>query len=1262
MIRRFSLLALCVSILAVAVQRAPEAGAVQPINFVRGTLAGSGFGTTNPSTLAFGPDGRLYVADTNGRIQALTLDPSTKAVTAVQQITTNADIQEIFGIAFDPNDASIPPPIYISNTISGFADAGQAPPGAYSGKITKISGPGYATRTDIITGLPVSNSGHETNGLAFGPDGKLYIAQGSTTNAGVINPNPGLFQRAESPLSGAVLIADIHAPAFDGNITYNPPNTYSDTVDQTGGDVSVWSPGFRNPYDLVWHSNGRLYVTDNGPNDTYGPGSLDCTTAFPTDAAALDSLELVAQGEYHGHPNRNRGRTDARQCTYHANTEPSSAGYTAPIEPNLPASSDGLVEYTSGVFGGQMQGDLLYAAWVDNQLHRVKLSPDGASVVSDTTLAANLTNALDVAVGSDGTIYVAEYGGNKITFFQPDESPVSSITVTGIFPPGGPLAGGQQVTITGTNFTTSVDTLATIGGAPLTNVVVQNSTTITGATPAGTAGAKNVTVTNSVGTATLTNGYNYSAGGGSTPPVAVAGPDIITPIAHEDHAHVTLDARGSSDADGFIVSYLWSENGVTLSTQVLDSVQMQLGTHVITLTVTDNDGFVATDELRVTVTATPLNPDPYYCFDVDGDGDVDPADLNLVVASYGTRFGDAGYSRLRDWNADRVINAADVKGVLDDYTALCPHVDRQVRDATAAMQQYQDINVAIAATYRQITQFIPGMGRHMYRFNPAPDTVFNPADPEALLYEPDPSSPQGWRLSGAMFVIPIAQVPLPPDGFDTTDDPWHYHTSLCFFGNGTVAELPQATCTSQGGLWQDKSGWLLHLWNYHLNPKGRFIEINDLSGTYMPSPTNAAVRIDANPLAPGIQTSRGFTGSSVTVDVVASGVSDIGAFNFDVVYDPAVFSAPSINSGPSTDRNPDADQVFLESSGRAFSCTPPDPAAAITAGTKKAARIVCTSTGTVPGAASMAPHRLATLTLSVVGSAPGGSALSLANVNVFDTNGEHELASCNPAVTAMTVCAGATLSTQSGADADADGVADAADNCPGAYNPDQANTDAAARAAAAYAVMDATVPAGDTLGDACDPDDDNDGLPDAGEYAASGCASFDLSTTAHPQAAGGDVTDDDNGDGAPAPFTGTDSADDGPSWDTDGDGVLDGVECQLGTNPRDMASRPTMTACGGNTDADGDGLIASAERCKWGTSDTAADSDGDGVKDCIEANDNNGDGVQNFPGDTIASAKAAVAGAPKTNDYDLNGDGAVNFPGDTVLSAKMVTHQGGICP
>ena len=112
------------------------------------------------------------------------------------------------------------------------------------------------------------------------------------------------------------------------------------------------------------------------------------------------------------------------------------------------------------------------------------------------------------------------------------------------------------------------------------------------------------------------------------------------------------------------------------------------------------------------------------------------------------------------------------------------------------------------------------------------------------------------------------------------------------------------------------------------------------------------------------------------------------------------------------------------------------------------------------------------------------------------------------------------------------------------------------------------------------------------------------------------------------------------------------------------ASKPTAATCGGGGDADLDGLPASAEKCKWGTSDSLRQRRfglGDGKKDCVEANDTNGDGVQNFPGDTINSAKAANSIIQKTIDFDLNGDNVVNFPGDTILSAKMANHVGGIC-
>lgn len=824
------------SFVVISLRPATTAFGVPPINFTRGTVTGAGFTTTQPGSLAFGPDGRLYVADTNGRIQALTLNPTTKAVTAIQQVSTAAQLQEVYGIAFDPTDASSPPPLYVTNTVSGFGDAGAAPAGTYLGKVTRISGASYGTRTDIISGLPVGNSGHQANGLSFGPDGKLYVTQGSMTNAGVINSNGGLFQREEAPLSAAILVADVKAGGFDGNITYSPANTYSTTVQQTGGDVDVFATGLRNPYDIVFHSNGRLYNTDNGPNSGFGEGSQTCTTNDGIQAQAADELNIIVAGKYYGHPNRNRGinTPDALQCDYKAGTEPSSGNYVAPIG-LLPPSSDGLAEYTSGVFGGQMQGDLLYVSWVDNTLHRVKLSPDGSSVVYDVTLASNLFQALDVAVGADGTIYVAEYGGNAITYFKPDETPVSSITVTNISPSGGPLEGGQNVTISGTNFTEATETTVTIGGVALQNIAVQNSTTITGTTPANSGGLKDVTVSNSIGSATLTAAYNYAEGNSVEPPVANAGEDWSGPVAHNDHAHVTLDGQASVDPDGFIESWEWSEGGTVLSTQMVDSVQFELGEHLVTLTVTDNGGNVDTDQVRVIVTQFAENPELYFCFDVSGNGRVDVIDLMQVAAVTGKRWGDVGYTRLKDFNANRTIDVIDLFGTAQDatYTPVCPEVDRQIRASVVGVEAagYQlNVQNAINAGYQQVTPYIPGQGRHMLRGGlNGNDLIFEPGNPESLLYRPDPTMPGGWRLGAMMYVIPYNLTSLPPAGFPTNEDAWHYHDWLCIYnnGNGVAEGVPQSQCLAQGGVWIDKAGWLLHLWTFEPNPKGRMVEDNE---------------------------------------------------------------------------------------------------------------------------------------------------------------------------------------------------------------------------------------------------------------------------------------------------------------------------------------------------------------------------------------------------------------------------------------------------
>ena len=179
-----------------------------------------------------------------------------------------------------------------------------------------------------------------------------------------------------------------------------------------------------------------------------------------------------------------------------------------------------------------------------------------------------------------------------------------------------------------------------------------------------------------------------------------------------------------------------------------------------------------------------------------------------------------------------------------------------------------------------------------------------------------------------------------------------------------------------------------------------------------------------DPATAGVQGTRSVASGTFTVDVVASGVSDVGAFNFDLRYDPNVLTAPGVLSGDSRDKNPDANQAFLESTGRTFSCTPPDPVGAVVAGAQRAARISCTSSGPTNGADATTAQTIASVTFGVVGGS-SGSVLSLANVDIFDHTASHELASCNPTVSVTTSCSAATVTTQGAPDADGDGCSDA---------------------------------------------------------------------------------------------------------------------------------------------------------------------------------------------------------------------------------------------
>ncbi|MEA1895716.1 MAG: PKD domain-containing protein [Euryarchaeota archaeon] len=86
------------------------------------------------------------------------------------------------------------------------------------------------------------------------------------------------------------------------------------------------------------------------------------------------------------------------------------------------------------------------------------------------------------------------------------------------------------------------------------------------------------------------------------PPIADAGDDrVILP-----DTDIKLDAAGSSDPDGKIKSYRWTEYGVELSTRESFNKIFDAGRHEITLVVTDDFGDTGEDTLEILVNCAPI--------------------------------------------------------------------------------------------------------------------------------------------------------------------------------------------------------------------------------------------------------------------------------------------------------------------------------------------------------------------------------------------------------------------------------------------------------------------------------------------------------------------------------------------------------------------------------------------------------------------------------------------------------------------------------
>lgn len=436
------------------------------------------------------------------------------------------------GIAFDPMDTRSDPDIYFTAQKIFHRGRYSTSGMGINGRIMKASGTALDTVVTIISGLPVSDYDHGLNAIEFGDMGELFFTSGSNTNGGIPGQLSSTQSLKENFLSGGINVAYISHPEFNGTIRWSA----DDDGNMISKGVDVYGMGLRNPYGILLHSNGQIYATDNGPNKKYGRMSTGCgSNDFIADQERPDKLILVQKGRYYGHPNKKRATyfNDTRQCIWRGPEvlATTTTNHTAPLLA-VPSSSNGLIEFHSNHFGGQLRGNIIMTQYrATPSLSRVVLNADGDGIVGEKrVMPLNIgSSGLDITQAPNGNIIEINFANDSISVITPviaDEIISSSdvMIVTTVFPRRGPNTGGNTLSIFGVNFvsppattTISTDLLTnvTIGNVPCRNIVVLSSTRIDCVGIPGGYGTVDITVSVTGGryiSSTFERGYRYISG------------------------------------------------------------------------------------------------------------------------------------------------------------------------------------------------------------------------------------------------------------------------------------------------------------------------------------------------------------------------------------------------------------------------------------------------------------------------------------------------------------------------------------------------------------------------------------------------------------------------------------------------------------------------------------------------------------------------------------------------------------------------------
>ena len=430
--------------------------------------------TQNPMELDIAPDGRVFYAERDGRLQVIS--PATGITTTAATLdvfTGNED--GLIGVRLDPDFAT-------NNWIYLYYAPEGGAPRNYLSRFTVTGDTVDLASEKVVLQVDTQRNTccHAGGSMTFDSEGNLYLATGDNTNPfesdsfNPIDERPGRqdfdAQRTSgntNDLRGKVI--RIH-PEDDGTYTVPAGNLFPAGTALTRPEI--FAMGFRNPFRIgIDKQTDTLVVGDYGPdagaaNPNRGPeGTVE--------------WNIVAQPGFYGWPYCNgnnyafndytfpSGPSGAPfNCAAVVNNSPNNTGLQ-----NLPPAIPATVDYDysgnplfpeigggGAPMGGPVyrydaastserkwpayyDGKALFGEWNQNKMYTFQLADDAHSVVDINQLLTGMTflRPMDFEFGPDGALYLIEwgtgFGGNnddsgiyRIDYVAGDRAPIAVAT------------------------------------------------------------------------------------------------------------------------------------------------------------------------------------------------------------------------------------------------------------------------------------------------------------------------------------------------------------------------------------------------------------------------------------------------------------------------------------------------------------------------------------------------------------------------------------------------------------------------------------------------------------------------------------------------------------------------------------------------------------------------------------------------------------------------------------------------------------------